>query len=68
MEKKRIKIVRLPNGETTDEGCFFARVDGKCVGENGRAFFETYEEALACGVRFLTKKIEVENGKSKPQL
>ena len=56
----RIKVKSLPLGNTTDEGRYWAEVDGEKVGEDGRAFWETRQQAKDCGFRFLVKKLNFE--------
>ena len=58
--KKRVTTQRLGLGDTTDDGAFFAKVDGTPIGENGRAFWPTREEAAAAGDRFLRKLVASE--------
>lgn len=54
---ERIVVKRLPRGETTPEGAFYARVDGSNVGVDDRAFWPTRADAMRCGVRYLTAKV-----------
>lgn len=51
----RATVQRLGLGETTADGAYFPKVDGKAVGENGRAFWPTREEAQAVADRFLAR-------------
>jgi hypothetical protein len=55
VKQLRIRVRKLGLGDTTDEGPFYAQVDGENVGENGRAFWETREDARRCGERFLAR-------------
>lgn len=48
----RIKVKKLPFGETTPDGPYYPTVDGANVGEGGRAFWHTYGEAYAVAKRF----------------
>ena len=54
--KERVQVKALPFGNTTEEGRFYAVVDGEKVGENGRCFWEKRSDARACGIRFLMRK------------
>ena len=56
MKKPWTKVCKLPLNEYTEEGAYYAKVDGKVVGENGRSHWETYDDALACGQRFIEMK------------
>ncbi|MEF2549990.1 hypothetical protein VQ042_01255 [Aurantimonas sp. A2-1-M11] len=46
---------RLGLGEYTADGAFYARVDGKNIGEDGRAFWPTRSDAQAAADRFLLR-------------
>ena len=65
----RIKVKRLAFGDTTKDGAYYATVDGKNVGENGRTHWKTESAARDCGFRFLVyqmnfgKSDEIEGGK-----
>lgn len=48
-----IEIKKLKSGEYTEEGSFYALVNGQKVGENGRAFWKTESEAMACAKRYV---------------
>jgi hypothetical protein len=52
---ERVTVHSLPLGGYTSEGAFYAKVDGKNVGEAGRALFETASDAMACGRRFVMR-------------
>jgi hypothetical protein len=54
--KVRIKVKSLPFGETTDQGRYYAEVDGEKVGEDGRCFWDKWSDAKTCGVRFFMRK------------
>lgn len=51
----KIKICKLGLETFTDEGAFYAKVDGYNIGEDGRAFWETSEDAQAAADRFVAK-------------
>ncbi|MDP9787488.1 hypothetical protein J2861_001476 [Agrobacterium tumefaciens] len=51
--KHTIEVKRLPRGEYTLEGAFYAQVDGRNVGDPGRAFWQTRKQAQTCGERFV---------------
>ncbi|MET3925637.1 hypothetical protein [Devosia sp. 2618] len=55
--KARATAHKLALGETTKDGSYFPKVDGKPVGEGGRAFWPTRPEAQRVANRFLTKLI-----------
>lgn len=57
----RATAQRLGLGDTTPDGAFYPKVDGKPVGENGRAFWPTKEAALAIARRFLIRLQAHEN-------
>lgn len=48
-----IKVRRLPFGDTTADGAFYAQVNGKNIGENGRAFWTTAFEARLAAERWV---------------
>ena len=48
-----VTVHRLPEGETTKWGAFYAQVDGRNVGEADRPFWKTRKQAKACGERFV---------------
>lgn len=48
----RIKVKKLPFGDTTEDGKYWPTVDDVNVGENGRCFWPTYGEAYAVAERF----------------
>lgn len=48
--KRRIKIKTLPNGDTTDQGPYYATIDGENVGLDGRSHWHTYADAQHCAV------------------
>lgn len=48
-----IQINKLPNGEFTSDGVYFAVVDGRNVGEAERAFWPTRKLARLCAERYL---------------
>ncbi|MDY3551458.1 hypothetical protein R5W24_000534 [Gemmata sp. JC717] len=53
--KDRIKVCKLPNGERTEEGSYWAKVDGVNIGVNGRTHWETESAArLAAEVYIAT--------------
>jgi hypothetical protein len=52
---KKIKVQKLPFGDTTPDGPYYPTVDGANVGEAGRAFWHTYGEAYAVAKRFVEK-------------
>lgn len=58
--KMRLQVRKLGLGNFTEDGAFYACVDGKPIGENGRAFWPTRPEAVRVGMRFLTKLLEYE--------
>ena len=49
----RIVVKKLPRGEATKQGAYYAQVDGRNVGMPDRPFWRTHEQAKACGVIFL---------------
>lgn len=49
----RIRICKLGLGMTTDQGPYWAKVDGVNVGEHGRSHWQTHSEAYACAARFI---------------
>lgn len=49
----KIEVKKLPCGEFTNDGAYYATVDGKPVGMPNRAFWRTREQARACGVIFV---------------
>lgn len=55
--KARASAQKLGLSETTSDGAYFPKVDGKPVGEDGRAFWPTRAEALRVANSFLTKLI-----------
>lgn len=57
----RAEVSRLGLGDYTDAGAFYPKVDGKPVGENGRAFWPTREEAQAVADRCLARQIAHES-------
>lgn len=56
----RIKICSLPLGERTEDGAFWAKVDGVNIGVNGRTHWET--EAAAQ----LAAQVYIDSVESKP--
>lgn len=48
-----VQTHKLPNGEFTEEGAYFATVNGKSIGEDGRAFWPTRALARMCAQRFV---------------
>lgn len=46
----RIVVKKLPRGETTEQGAYYAQVDGRNVGMPDRPFWRTHEQAKACGI------------------
>jgi len=58
--KARASAQKLGLGETTSDGSYFPKVDGKPVGEDGRAFWPTRAEALRVANRFLTRLVDHE--------
>lgn len=55
-ELPRIDVKQLPLNQITDQGRYWAELDGEKVGWNGRAFWETASDARACAVKNLMKK------------
>lgn len=55
MRKHKIKICKLGLGFSTPEGAYWAKVDGDNIGEDGRAFWETHEEAQAAAERYIDR-------------
>jgi len=53
MLNKRIKIEKLPFGDTTNDGAFSAKVDGELIGNKERCLFETREEATKCAEEYI---------------
>lgn len=51
--KHVVEAMRLPDGETTEWGAFYATVDGRNVGDPDRPFWRTRKQAKACGERFV---------------
>ncbi len=51
----KVTTQKLGLGETTDQGAYYAKVDGHPIGERGRAFWHTRDEAHAAGRRFAAK-------------
>lgn len=51
--KHTVEVKRLPAGETTEWGAFYAEVDGRAVGDPGQPFWRTRKQAQACGERFV---------------
>ena len=47
------KIKKLPLNEMTADGSYWAKVNGQKVGANGRAFWNTRSEAIACARRYI---------------
>jgi len=54
--QKAVKVKMLPFGGVTEEGGYYAEVNGEPVGEMGRAFWPTEEEAELCGYRYWMKE------------
>ncbi|NGN45195.1 hypothetical protein G6N74_29515 [Mesorhizobium sp. CGMCC 1.15528] len=52
----KIEVMKLPRGEYTKDGAYYATVDGRNIGMPGRAFWETREQANACGVIFVAMR------------
>ena len=50
---QKVSIHKLGLGETTEEGSYYLKVNGENVGTNGRAFWNTAEEAEACARRYV---------------
>ena len=50
---KRIKVKKLSLGEYTEEGSYWAEVDGEKIGDKGRAFWFSKGDAMACGRRYI---------------
>lgn len=48
----KVEVKKLPNGEYTEQGAYYAIVDGRNVGMPGRPFWRTREQAKACGIIF----------------
>src|SRR5262245_47896227 len=46
-QMSRIKVRKLPLGQFTNDGAFWPMVDGENVGEDGRCFWPTEDEARA---------------------
>ena len=55
MSAPRIKICKLGLGMSTDQGPYWAKVDGANVGEHGRSHWETEADAMACAERFIAR-------------
>jgi hypothetical protein len=51
----KIEVRKLPLGQFTDDGSFWPMVDGENVGEAGRCFWHTEDEARAVAERYVTK-------------
>lgn len=49
----KIEVKKLPRGEFTRDGPYYSTVDGHNVGVPNRAFWQTREQARACGVIFV---------------
>lgn len=60
----KVSAQKLGLGMTTDKGAYYPKVDGKPVGENGRAFWPTREEAKAVARRFAAKLVIHESQQS----
>jgi len=53
MSELKIEVKRLPKGESTEWGAFYAEVDGRAVGAPGRPFWRTRKDAHRCGELFV---------------
>lgn len=53
MPNERIKIIKMPFGEFTDQGAFYAQVDGENIGTKHRHHFQTKQEAIECAEEFI---------------
>jgi hypothetical protein len=53
MTNHKIEVLRLPSGENTKWGAFYAQVDGRNVGDPDRPFWKTRKQPQACGERFV---------------
>lgn len=51
--RQEVEVKRLPNGDHTKDGSFYAQVDGRPVGDANRQFWMTEEQAKECGERFV---------------
>lgn len=57
---RKFSTHNLGLNQTTDEGRYYAKVDGMKVGMDHRAFWETKADAEACARRFI---LATENSK-----
>lgn len=48
-----VSVHKLGLNEITDQGAYYAKVNGKTVGDKDRAFWETESDAEACAKRFV---------------
>lgn len=51
--KNEVKICKLGLGQTTKDGAYYAKVDGKNIGVDGRGFFDTPEAAQAAAEKYI---------------
>ena len=55
MIEYKIKICKLGLDQTTSDGPFWAKINDENIGESGRAFWNTKEEAQECAKNFILK-------------
>jgi hypothetical protein len=53
MNNERIKVKKMPLGEYTSDGCYYAQVDGENIGVNGRTHWETEAAARLAAECFI---------------
>jgi hypothetical protein len=51
--KHKIKVCKMPFGDKTEQGEYYATVDGETVGDKELSHWKTYSEAFACARRFV---------------
>lgn len=59
--KQRLRVRKLPFGDSTSDGSFYPVIDGAAWGEDGRAFWPTKAEAMSVGIRCFNKVLGKEH-------
>lgn len=50
---ERIKVIKMPLGQTTNDGAYYAKVDGQNIGVNGRTHWHSEASARLAAKVFL---------------
>lgn len=55
-DAERIQICKLGPSQSTEQGSYWAKVDGQHIGEGGRSHWHTHTAAMACARRFIMRE------------